>query len=197
MCDGTGANLYGAGRCQAVGCVDGRLVDPPDSSGAAEGCVAWILGRVILFVGGIVLLLAVYAGVAIYRSVTSTEPGLLGDRASSTTWEGTYVCGTTRTRLRLELQVTAGDATAQRRAQATFAYLGSEAAPVPTSGAPTSTATGTLVGRELNLLGEPAAEGAPGFQIRGVRATVAEDARQMLGDVTAPECQSIGLALVD
>lgn len=85
-----------------------------------------------------------------------------------------------------------GPGDAARPAQATLTYVpqGGGAAPLSTS-----TARGTLTGRDLALIIETGS-GAD-YEVEGLNGLIGENADAMLGNVNAGRCSSIGLNLVD
>lgn len=159
--------------------------------GSGGGCLSRILGNVILGVFLMGLLVIGVIGVGIYQTFVSNRPGILGEDGGESTWSGRYVCDDGAMTVQADLTVEPGGPDAHRALRARFAYrdsdAGGESEPLHTS-----SARGTLVDRQVNLIGEELA-GAPPFQIAAVSGTVSEEADLLLGTVVAQTCSSFGL----
>ena len=159
-------------------------VDAPRGGGstATGGCMGALVGLALLGVLGAVVIGNVFRG--------GGTPAPLSDGASTTVWEGRLACEGNDHIVRLELDVAPADGDAPRRVDARFVYM--DAVVEGTTETLTSTATGELAGRRLNLIGTSTDATSP-LVVATARGMIGEDAKALLAEVESPQCTALAL----
>lgn len=194
-CEGWGGTDKTCSTCAGAGQIlvdDAALVSKPSRSSRLRERFS---GKVFVLAGVVALVVLVGLVYLVVQQLSSAfGPGILDEPASETTWRGTYECvsGPSEIAMRLDVEAASG-AGARREVVAELWYLdgpGDDVGPDPDS-----TALGTLVDRELSLLGENP-QGAPPFQVQALNATVGPEADVILGQATAESCSTVAVTPV-